>query len=133
MSQISPVLRSMENNHLSWWCPGCKELHAIQYGDGSGPRWGWDGNESAPTFTPSVLVRSGHHTDHHKPGDPCWCTFNAEDKADGTLKPGEAMFTCNRCHCFIRAGQIEFLGDCSHHLANQTVPMVELDSVRRAD
>ncbi len=28
-----------------------------------------------------------------------------------------------RCHCFVRAGQIEFLSDCIHPLAGKTVPM----------
>ena len=27
------------------------------------------------------------------------------------------------CHSFVRAGQIEFLGDCTHEFAGQTVPM----------
>ena len=28
------------------------------------------------------------------------------------------------CHSFIRNGHWEFLGDCAHSLAGQTVPMV---------
>lgn len=31
-----------------------------------------------------------------------------------------------RCHLFIRAGQIEFLGDCTHEFAGKTVPMEPL-------
>lgn len=27
------------------------------------------------------------------------------------------------CHSFVKAGQIEFLSDCTHALAGQTVPM----------
>lgn len=30
-----------------------------------------------------------------------------------------------RCHSFIRAGRIEFLSDCSHALAGQTVDLPE--------
>lgn len=30
-----------------------------------------------------------------------------------------------RCHSFVRDGQIQFLGDCTHALANQTVPLPE--------
>lgn len=30
------------------------------------------------------------------------------------------------CHSFLRAGQWEFLSDCTHELAGQTVPMVPL-------
>lgn len=29
-----------------------------------------------------------------------------------------------RCHLFIRGGMLEFLSDCTHELAGQTVPMV---------
>lgn len=31
-----------------------------------------------------------------------------------------------RCHSFLRAGRLEFLGDCSHALAGQTVPLPDL-------
>ena len=127
MGLLSPVLRAAEGNTLIYRCPGCGESHVIQYGDGPGPRWGWDGNESAPTFTPSILVTSGHYAKHHKPGDPCWCSFNAVHEADGTLKPGEPRFECGICHCFIKAGRIEFLSDCTHKLAGQTVDMVPFE------
>lgn len=29
-----------------------------------------------------------------------------------------------RCHLFIRDGNLQFLSDCTHHLRGQTVPMV---------
>jgi hypothetical protein len=31
------------------------------------------------------------------------------------------------CHCFIRDGQIQFLLDCTHALAGQTVPLPPID------
>ncbi|MHB1323980.1 MAG: DUF6527 family protein [Coriobacteriia bacterium] len=31
-----------------------------------------------------------------------------------------------RCHLFIRDGQLQYLSDCSHALAGQTIPMPEL-------
>jgi len=61
MSALSAVLRGGEGGRLSFWCPGCGEPHAIQVWAGPGPRWGWDGNAERPTFTPSVLVTTGHH------------------------------------------------------------------------
>lgn len=30
-----------------------------------------------------------------------------------------------RCHSFVRDGNIQFLGDCTHALAGQTVPLPE--------
>jgi len=32
----------------------------------------------------------------------------------------------NICHSFIRDGKIQFLGDCTHALAGQTVDLPEL-------
>lgn len=32
-----------------------------------------------------------------------------------------------RCHLFITSGKIQFLEDCFHHLAGQTVPLEPID------
>lgn len=32
----------------------------------------------------------------------------------------------SRCHSFVRAGEIQFLGDCHHGLAGKTVPLPPL-------
>ena len=32
-------------------------------------------------------------------------------------------FPDSRCHSFVKDGQIQFLTDCWHHLAGQTVPL----------
>lgn len=96
-----------------WWCPGCEGHHGVPV-KGS-KAWGFNGDEEKPTLTPSVLVTSGHFAG---PGD-CWCTY--EERFG---KP--APFKCDRCHCFIRNGMIEFLSDCSHALAGKTVPIPEL-------
>lgn len=74
-------------------CPGCCKLHSVRVaGDHA---WGWNGDMVRPTFTPSILVRS--YT---------W---------DGT---GEVPTVC---HSFVRDGRVEFLSDCTHALAGQTV------------
>lgn len=52
---------------VNYWlfCPGCQDAHSIN------SSWDWDGNEDAPTFSPSILctypgrrchsfVREGH-------------------------------------------------------------------------
>lgn len=109
MSALSKVLRGLEGGQLAFWCPGCDEAHVIV------PTiWAWDGNVEAPTFSPSVLVRSGHHIDGKH---PCWCDYNREH-ADAP-----APFKCSVCHSFVRAGRIEFLSDCTHAMAGQTVPL----------
>lgn len=64
--------------------------------------WTFDGNREAPTFSPSILVNYG--------------------TIAGVAKV---------CHSFIVAGQWQFLGDCTHDLAGQTVPMVEWQTADR--
>lgn len=116
MSQISKVLRDSSDNGLSFWCLGCKCAHQIQHGEGSGPRWGWNGDAEKPTFTPSVLVRSGHHASSAPPGEPCWCTFKERFGE-------EPPFKCEVCHTFVTDGRIQYLGDCTHELAGQTIDL----------
>lgn len=109
MSLLSPILRSVEGGVLSFWCPGCDEAHVI-----NPSIWTWNGSADKPTFAPSVLMKSGHYAD---PMPPCWCTYNAEHPND------PAPFKCRRCHSFVKEGRIEFLNDCTHALAGQTVPI----------
>lgn len=96
-------------NALTFRCPGCGDHHTVNT-----DRWQWNGSLDRPTFSPSLLVQSGHYAPSHKAGEPCWC---------GT----QYGFYCYRCHSFIRDGRIEFLSDCTHALAGKTV---ELDVVK---
>lgn len=57
------------------------------------PVWQFNGDVKAPTFTPSVRVRSADEN-----GDTC-------------------------CHFYVKDGQIQYLSDCTHDLAGKTVPM----------
>ena len=84
------------------WCPACEEVHrfVLALPDGTSltprPKWGWNGDETAPTFDPSMLVRGGRQGSDHV------------------------------CHSFLRVGVWDFLGDCTHTLAGQRLPMVPL-------
>lgn len=75
------------------FCPGCQCGHRFQV-EGT-PRWDFNGDMEGPTFSPSYLVQwdAGHPPVHHQ------------------------------CHSFVRDGQIQFLSDCTHALAGQTVPL----------
>lgn len=119
MGAISNKLRAGEDGALTFWRPGCKDTHTIRHGYGQGSRWGWNGNADSPTFTPSVLVRSGHHVPGHD-SDSCWCKYNAEHPDD------PAPFARGICHSFVTDGQIQFLNDCTHELSGQTVPLPDL-------
>lgn len=97
--RLSRVLATSDEGSLWFECPGCKMSHRIMHGEGAGPRWGWNGNAEAPTFTPSVLVRYN---------------WGVEQKAVV-------------CHSFVTDGRIQFLSDCTHELAGQTVDLPEWD------
>lgn len=119
MSALSRILRAGESNTLSFWCPACDSAHSIRHGvDG----WTWNGNAEKPTFTPSILVRNGHYAPHYEAGDACWCSFNAEQVANGK-EP--TTYGCAICHSFVKDGLIEFCGDSTHALAGQTAPLAE--------
>ena len=96
-----------------FWCPGCDGAHRIQYGDGAGERWSWNGNVNKPTFAPSVLVRYDHWVPPAGPGLPT---------------PESQTLVREICHSFVTDGRIQFLGDCTHALAGQTVDIPDWDS-----
>lgn len=117
MAKISRVLRSAEGDGLLFHCLGCNMLHQVKVGEGAGPRWGWDGNVDAPTFTPSVLV-SWHH----------WMPSAEDPEVAAKIQRGEIVQTQEQrvCHSFVRGGRIEFLSDCTHALAGKTVDLPEV-------
>lgn len=124
MTQLSKVLRDSEDGHggkrLVFMCPGCNDTHEVAIGTGPGPRWGYNGNPDKPTFTPSVLVRTGHYCNPGEQPGNCACDFQQR-------YPDEEPWPwpCVRCHSFVRDGRIQFLGDCTHALAGQTVDLPE--------
>ena len=105
MGAISSKLRNAEGGGLTFWCPGCARAHTVRVGDGPGPRWNWNGSADRPTFQPSVLVT--------------W----SEPSDDPALAGDPAHDVSRVCHSFVTDGQIQFLGDCTHALAGQTVPL----------
>jgi hypothetical protein len=120
MITLGTKLRAEEGagaGRIHFWCPGCNHSHVVSANSGvPGRDWQFNGNGDAPTFSPSVLITTGHYMSSHKQGDDCWCTFNRK-------YPGRASFGCSRCHSFVTDGMIQFLGDCTHALAGQTVPL----------
>lgn len=101
-------------------CPGCKHHHKIT------PDWQYNGNPEKPTISPSVLVRNGHYLGNEgsTSNGECWCSYNKAQLAKGE---SPAPFDCTVCHSFVRDGKIQFLSDCTHALAGQTVELPELD------
>ena len=62
-------------------------------------RWSFNGDMDKPTFSPSMLVQY---------------TWGPENEK-------------KRCHYFLRAGQLQFLSDCTHHLVGQTVELPDYE------
>lgn len=110
---MNRILKAKDGRYY-FECPGCKEVHVV------GTSWKFNGNLECPTFTPSILVRSGCKTEGHKEGDNCWCTYNKECIE---LGKDPTTFKCVRCHSFITDGKIQFLNDCNHELAGKTVDL----------
>ena len=103
------LLKSSDGAYL-FFCPGCEGMHKFD------SRWTFNGDFEKPTFSPSLLVRTGHYQLEHK-SDKCWCTYNAVHKDD------PAPFECAICHSFVTDGKIQFLNDSTHILAGQTVDL----------
>lgn len=112
---------------LAFWCPGCEQRHAIGVEGSKGPKWSWNGDAEKPVFQPSILVRGIRQdmTDeelelYDKVVEKVGTEAILNDRRFGTV-----------CHSFVgcngaQPGQITFLGDCTHKLANQTVDLPDI-------
>lgn len=111
-----PACRTATNGVVMFWCPGCEEHHGVWTdvpNELTGGRWQWNGSLDKPTFSPSILVRG---------------TVPITDEEHAIIMRGEPFEPKPRvCHSFVRDGRIEFLSDCTHKLAGQTVDLPDID------
>lgn len=90
--------------YYSFYCPGCKHQHSYPVNsDGSG--WQFNGSLESPSFTPSL---------------------------DNTVKvkneiTGVYDVLKSKCHLIMTDGKIQFLSDCTHELAGQTVELPNIE------
>ena len=96
-----PIVVNNPDGTLHGWlfrCPGC-DADPLDGGLHC-PTTGWtfNGDLERPTFSPSILVR------WESPQGP------------------------RVCHSFVTDGKIQFLGDCTHALAGQTVPLPNINT-----
>ena len=84
---------------VSFYCLGCKCDHGVWlHKDGyAGPAWGFNGDYDQPTFAPSIKVTAPYA---------------------GKM---------NICHSFVTDGMIQYLSDCTHELAGQTIELPEIE------
>jgi len=104
-------IANQDGEHLgfTFYCPGCRGWHMyytqpwvknVETG-AAGPVWTFNGDLENPTFGPSLLIYEGRHPNGDL-GHP-------------------------RCHLFVRAGKIQYCGDCGHDLAGQIVDMIDVE------
>ena len=93
------VIQQADDGRMLFECPGCNMLHGVYVKREQRPRWDWNGSMDRPTFSPSILV---------------------------TWEWGEQRAK-KVCHSYVRDGQIQFLSDCTHSLAGQTVPLPSIE------
>lgn len=101
LHQVDPRIASRPNHpDFVFFCPGCRCEHGVWTSKSApnGARWTWNGDLVKPTFSPSLVVTISY--------------------PQGRDRPAEIK---HRCHSYVRDGQIEFLGDCTHELKGQTV------------
>lgn len=132
MGALSKYLRNVAGGGLTFWCQGCKEAHTVWVGDGPGPRWSWNGDAERPVFGPSVLVTGHWYTPKGEADEQAW--------QDAGCPPPRPKFETadTRCHTFVgcngaQPGEIIFLGDCTHELAGQVLPLAEMPAMRSAE
>lgn len=94
---------SLYHKEIGFHCPGCGCKHWVP--TAGEKKWSFNGDVSRPTISPSIVVWSEEFRD-----------------------PDDASFVipATRCHLFVKEGRLEFLHDCTHHLKDQTVDMVEV-------
>ena len=114
------ILRVIDGGRVAFFCPGCGEYHRIRIEGNEHPLWTFNGNYERPTFTPSILV-NGVQAELDESGE--W-TGEWIYGADGKPLP-------QVCHSFVTDGQIQFLGDCTHSLGGQTVPIPDMKDKRQ--
>jgi hypothetical protein len=88
---------------IKFMCPGCDDTHSLPTG-ASRCAWGFNEDLERPTLTPSILVHP------HK-----------------TLEEDGSIRETPQCHSFVTDGRIQFLSDCTHALAGQTVDLPEIE------
>jgi len=120
MGALGSKLRTLEGGGVMFRCPGCGEPHMVTVGDGTGPRWGWNGSGDAPTFTPSILVRGVRINGGDAEIERILDSYKLPEEREAMLADKRISTVC---HSFVTDGRIQYLGDCTHALAGQTVDL----------
>jgi hypothetical protein len=96
-------IRKAEDGRLLFYCEGCQMLHGVTNS------WSFNGDYEKPTFSPSVLVRGTQRI--------------TDEEHDLIMSGGHVEPKPFVCHSFVTDGKIQYLNDCTHDLAGQTVEL----------
>lgn len=92
-----------EATHIRLHMPGPLPNRILPVQPCSAHGWTWNQNVDAPTVMPSILTKGG--------GRIC----------------REGEYKEQVCHSFVSDGKVQFLTDCTHEFAGQTVDLLEID------
>lgn len=109
-------IHKANDGKLLFYCEGCQCHHGVT------DSWQFDGDFNNPTISPSILVRSTKMTEKGEYDWEQWC--KAGYPKEGAV-PFESIPTV--CHSFVTDGKIQYLNDCTHELAGQTVELLDED------
>lgn len=115
--EVSEMLREAGGS-LHFKCPACRQVHGVRVAAPRTDLWQWNGDVAKPTFSPSLLVQA----DMWEP------PVTPENLAQWKEQPWAQTKVHKVCHSFITDGRIQFLSDCTHDLAGQTVDIPDWDS-----
>lgn len=96
------IIKTPSRGAFAIWCPACKEEHPFDK-----KRWEFNGDFDKPTFSPSMLIRIGPMPEDH---------------------PDAGKI--HVCHSFVKEGNIQYLGDCTHAMAGQTIELPVFPNVK---
>jgi hypothetical protein len=103
--------------------PGCDMAHMVNVSGQGGPIWSWNGSMDSPTFSPSIRVTYDHMSEAGRAQGKAFCEQHGRYPTNE-----ENPYDVNDvCHSFVTDGRIQFLGDCTHALAGQTVDLPEIE------
>lgn len=107
IATIGRCLGQGSDGEVWFFCPGCNGPHSIKVNSPNTPgaNWGYNGNPDSPTFTPSVHVKGVQHMTEEE---------YVVLMAGGYVEPRPLS-----CHSFVTDGRIQYLRDCTHHLAGR--------------
>lgn len=101
----------LSDGTLAFWCEGCRSYHGVCIDKDKPVHWDFNGDYNKPTIRPSILVRG---------------TIPPTDEEVKRILNHETFEPVEfRCHSFITDGKIQYLSDCTHKLAGQTVELEE--------